>query len=79
MQCGSQIISLLSFLHSLERFVLNYKIRKQGELNIPPEVIDAAVKDIMDELLDGIVKNFPENPTIPPGDRSGAESPLSTL
>ena len=39
--------------------------------------IETAVRGLMDELLDGIVRNFADNPTIPDDDsRAEPPSPL---
>ena len=42
-----------------------------------PESIRVAVRDLMDEILVGIVRNLPDNPTIPEADsRACTPSPL---
>ena len=62
-----------SYVHRFERFVKAYK----EPCRPTKSSVEIAVKQLMDDLLEGIVRNLPENPTIP-GDRSGAETP-STL
>ena len=63
----------VSYVHRFERFVKAYKEPRRPTKSS----VDLAVKQLMDDLLEGIVQNLPENPTIP-SDRSGAETP-STL
>ena len=50
---------------------------KKEQSHPSEEVVDMAVRNLMDDILEGIVKTFPDNPTIP-ADRSGANTP-STL
>ena len=60
----------------MERFLQQYKVKKEHGEPLD-EVVKKAVKSLMDDILDGIVKTFPDNPTLP-DDRSGANTP-STL
>ena len=62
-----------SYVHRFERFVKAYKEPRRPAKSS----VEIAVKQLMDDLLEGIVQNLPENPTIL-SDRSGAETP-STL
>ena len=61
------------FFNSLECFVKTYKMKRSPPAETA-ESIESTVRGIMDELLQGIVKTFPENPTIPHAD-SRAETP----
>ena len=56
-----------SLINRLEVFIKSYKV-KERHLKASPQSVEHAVREIMDELLQGIVKNIPNNLTIPDGD-----------
>ena len=56
-----------SLINRLEAFVKSYKV-KEHHPKASPESVEHTVRDIMDELLQVIMKNISNNPTIPDGD-----------
>ena len=65
----SSVKSLIYFslINRLEAFIKSYKV-KEHHPKVSPESVEYAVREIMDELLQGIMKNIPNNLTIPDGD-----------
>ena len=68
----SSLTNVVMF-NRLENFVRMYKVNRSHATETADSV-NAAVRDIMDEILQGIVGVFPDNPTLPDGS-SRAETP----
>ena len=59
--------NLLFSYQQVGGFCKSYKV-KDHHPKASPKSVEHAVREIMDKLLQGIMKNIPDNPTIPDGD-----------